>query len=440
MSPPIELNKRSLPNSAWSASSRQSPEIRPLAGEVRAGVAVVGAGFTGLSTAIHVHEKGGDAVVLDAGEPGWGASGRNGGQVIPGLKQDPTSLKATFGETRGEHLVRWAGGSADKVFDLIRRYGIECDARQQGWIQPAHAPAALETVRQRVEAWRQRGVEARELTSAETTQLVGCAEGIFHGGWLDPRGGAVHPLDYARGLARAARDLGARVFSHTRARALRRGAAGEWIIETESGTVRAERVVLATNGYTDELRPDLRRSLIPVYSFQIATRPLSENVRRTIFPQEHVASDTRRLLRYFRLDRDGRLLMGGRGPFSDSPTFADGAGHRAEIEKLFPQVGEPDLDYVWSGRVAITRDHLPHLHEVEPGVFAGVGFNGRGVAMGTLMGECLADLALGARSADMPLPVTPVRGVPFHALMRPAVSAMVAYYRHLDRREARTAS
>ncbi len=428
-----EMQRPHLPPSLWEATASECSCFKPLVQDLTAEVLVIGGGFAGLSAAVHLGESGHDVVVLEAAEPGWGASGRNGGQVIPGLKYDPDELERRFGSDLGRRVIRTVGGAPDEVFDLIKRYGIRCDSVRRGWVQPAHSKEALRTVERRAEQWRQRGVAVEILGPERVRELIGCASGYI-GGWIDPRGGAVQPLSYARGLARAAAQQGASIFGHSRVRSLRRDGT-KWIAQTSGGRVRAEKLILATNGYTDDLWPGLARSVIPVFSYQIATAPLPASVRRKIFPQGHVASDTYRLLNYYRLDAQGRLLMGGRGPFTDSPDFRDGARLRAAVRRLFPEAADIEFEYVWSGRVAITRDHMPHLHALGNNAYAGLGFNGRGVAMATAMGRLLAALAQGRPAENIDFPVTRIAPIRFHALSRPVVAGMIQYYRYLDRKE-----
>jgi sarcosine oxidase len=408
-----------LPPSLWAASAAPAVEAPALVGESRTEVAVIGGGFTGLAAALHLAEAGKAVVLLESGEPGWGASGRNGGQVIPGLKLDPDDIVAKFGPERGERIVAIAGGGADLVFALIARHGIACDARRNGWIQALASAKHIRLAERRVRQWRQRGAEVRLLDRAETARRLGTDR--YHGAWLDPRGGSVQPLSYARGLARAAAAAGAAIHGGSPARRLTRRN-GKWLVETPQGTVIAEQVVVGTNAYTDDLVPGLKRTLIPVASFQIATQPLSENVRRTILPGGEVVSDTRRLLAYFRLDRDGRLLVGGRGTPEGEADAAKYARIRKMLAWLFPHVTQPEIVFHWGGKVALTADHLPHVHEPEPGLHIAVGYNGRGIAMATMMGKLLAERVLGAPAEVYGLPVTPIRPLPFWSLRAPALA------------------
>ena len=416
-------------NSVWSVSAEPLPDTRPLEGDRRADVVVVGAGYTGLSAALHLAERGADVVALDAAEPGWGASGRNGGQIIPGLKHDPDELEHQFGHATGRRMWEIAGGAADFVFELIARHKIACHAERCGWIAAAPHAAALESLRSRTEQWQRRGAPVARLDAKRIAALTGTTG--YAGGMLDRRAGALQPLAFVRGLARAAQQAGAAIHGGSLVRGLE-GVPGGWRVYMQAGSVTARTVILATNAYTDDLWPGLRRTVLPVQSYQVATRPLPDDVRRQVLPGGQVVSDLRRILFYFRLDPAGRLLMGGRGPLDDRGDPALFARLEAVARRLFPQVGVASWEHRWSGRVALTADHLPHLHEPQPGVLIGLGYNGRGIAMATVMGKLLADRALGASPAEIGWPVTPIEPIPLHRWRLPAMALVVHWKRFQD--------
>jgi glycine/D-amino acid oxidase-like deaminating enzyme len=424
------------PASAWTEAAEAPPDAPRLEGDRRADVAVVGAGYTGLSAALHLAERGVDVVALDAAEVGWGASGRNGGQIIPGLKHDPDDLERMFGDATGRRMWQIAGSAADAVFDLIARHKIACHAQPCGWIAAAPHAAALESLRARTEQWQRRGAPVELLDRGRIEALTGTA--TYVGGMLDRRAGALHPLAYVRGLARAAQRAGAGLHGRSAARRLELDGAG-WRVVTDAGAVRAPTVILATNAYTDDLWPGLRRTVLPIQSYQVATEPLPEDVRRRVLPGGQVVSDLRRILFYFRLDPEGRLLMGGRGPLDDRGDPALFARLEATARRLFPGLGAPRWTHRWSGRVALTADHVPHLHEPRPGVLIGLGYNGRGVAMATVMGRLLAERALGASPAELGWPVTPIAPIRLHAWRLPAMAAVVHWKRFQDWLDARRA-
>lgn len=428
---------RALPPSLWAATAQPAVDIPPLAAPLAVDVAIVGAGYTGLSTALHLAGQGRSVCVIDAHEPGWGASGRNGGQVIPGLKYDPDELIRRYGSADGEALVRTVGHAADTVFDLIARHGVECDATRAGWVQPTHSPALLRTLHARARQWEARGAHVEILDRAQTAARLGTD--TFVGGWVDRRAGSVQPLSYARGLARAALKHGVAIHGGTRAVALEQQRTG-WRIRTATSerpdgpTIDAAQVLIATNGYSDALWPGLAQSVIAANSFIVATKPLDAKTGAAILPGREVASDSRRLLLYFRRDATGRLLMGGRGPFReprDGPDSRDWAHLERAARLLYPQLEGVEYEYRWAGRIAITRDFVPHVHLPAPGVTIALGYNGRGIAMATTLGKHLAAHLLGT-SKSLPLPPTAIKPIPLHALQRWYINAGVAWYGLLD--------
>jgi len=415
--------------SLWSATAPPGPQCPVLRGEVRAQVAVVGAGYTGLSAALHLSEGGRDVAVLEARAVGECASGLNGGQVIPGVKHDPDVLERLFGAAQGARLVDTVASGPDLVFDLIARHGIACDAVRTGWIQPATAEAALEEQARRVEQWRRRGAALEMLDRAQVARLTGSQR--YCGGLMDHRGGTVQPLAYVRGLAHAALRAGVRLFERSPAVALRRSGA-DFEITLPGGTVRAPLVIVGTNAYTTALTDRLRRSVVRVPSFQVATQPLPPELRAAILPGGQAASDTWRLLRYFRVDAGNRLVMGTRGTFASAPTTHTVRHHYQAVREIYPQLSGLGFDYHWGGFVAMTGDHLPHLHELAPGLLAGLGYNGRGVAMATMMGRLLARWAQGEAASELGFPVTPLRPIPMHAFNGIGVRATIQYLRLAD--------
>ena len=362
--------------------------------------------------------------MLEAREVGFGASGRNGGQVIPGLKLDPDSLDRMFGEA----TTKFVGAAADVTFDLIARLKIDCGAARSGWIQATVKRAHLPVVAARAAQWRRRGAAVEELDANAVARLTGSRR--FVGGWRDGRAGVVHPLDYARGLAKAAQAAGALLHGGSTVTRLGRAGAG-WRLTTAAGGVEAGQVVLATNGYSDRLWPGLAATVLPARSCQIATAPLPPPVLANILPSGEAVSDTRRVGEYFRVGPGGRLLIGGRGPFREPRAPEDYARLRAALAALYPEAADAPIEHYWSGRVAMTWDHLPHIHQPAPGVTAALGYNGRGVAMATALG-----LAIGAhllnRANPLPLQASRMKPLPLHGLHPLYGEAAIRYYRLRD--------
>jgi len=415
--------------SLWSATAAPLTPFPALREAVQAQVAVIGAGYTGLSAALYLGEAGRDVVVLDAMDVGDGASGRNGGQVIPGLKYDPDTLEDMYGGDQGAKLVATVAAGPDLVFELIRKHDIGCEAVRSGWLQLATSESALAPIGMRARQWRARGAAVEMLGRADVARLTGSQR--YYGGLIDRRGGTVQPLAYARGLARAAQRAGVRVFTHSAATHLERSA-GEWRLRTRDGSVTCRQVVFATNAYSDKFVEPLQRTVVAVPSMQVATAPLPTELRRSILPEGQSVSDTWRLLRYFRLDGQGHLIMGSRGVFGDVPLVRAARLHYRAVQEIYPQLAGISFQYHWAGFVAMTPDHLPHLHEVAPGIVAGLGYNGRGVAMATMMGTLLARRLLGEGAEDLGFPVTAVRPMRLHRFSRFGAAAAIQYLRALD--------
>lgn len=420
-----------LPPSLWAATATAAPPTPPCNESKSVDVAIIGAGYTGLSAALHLAEVGVKVCVLEASEPGWGASGRNGGQVIPGLKYDPDQLRVMFGSAKAEGLIDTIGKAADTVFDLIERHRIDCDAVRQGWIQPAHSAAVMPLLEKRAAQWAERGAPIELLDRDAVARRIGTS--AYVGAWVDRRAGSIHPLKYCRGLAQAALAQGVAIHGRTHVRTLERQGS-RWLLHTEQGAiVSAERVIIATNGYTGALWPQLKQSVIAANSFIVATRPLPAELGDSILAGKEVVSDSRRLLLYYRRDAAGRLLMGGRGPFSDPQGPQDFAHLERSLALLFPQLAGIEYEYRWAGRVAITRDFLPHVHEPAAGLSIALGYNGRGIAMASTMGRCLAQRLTGDAATPFPFPISTIQPIPFHGLQRFYIAAGVAYYSVLDK-------
>jgi len=425
------MTDTNMPPSLWVDTAPSATPRPALEGHHRTEVLVIGGGFTGLAAALALAERGVTTMLVDACAIGWGASGRNGGQVIPGLKYDPDELVARYGQELGERMVDASGRNADVVFDLIKRHDIHCDATRHGWIQPAATETALRVTQSRGQQWADRGVAVEWLDRDECSRRLG--SDAYLGGWLDPRAGGLNPLAYARGLASAAESAGAKLYEHSAVESIRHKDDKWQVMVHSGGCVETDQVLICTNGYTGGLHKGLDKSLIAANSFQIATRPLTEAEGAGILPGGEMASDTRKLLLYFRRDSSGRFLMGGRGPFHDPRGEQDFRHLERAIHKLYPALKGVDIEYRWGGRVALTRDAMPHVHQPAPGLTVALGYNGRGVGMGTHLGKLIGE-TLGSDSLQesLPFPITPVRPIPLHGLQRFYVGAVVNYYRVKD--------
>lgn len=416
--------------SLWSATAPSVVRTPALSESVKVDVAIVGAGYTGLSTALHLAERGVSVCVLEANEPGWGASGRNGGQVNPTLKYDPEQLVQMYGSARAEPLISTISSSADLVFKLIEKHGIDCAPVRKGWMQVSYSEKGVAGLHVRADQWARRGVPVQRLDAAAVASRMG--SDAFAGGWLDGRAGAIQPLAYARGLVGAALAAGARIHGQSAVTGLQRQGSG-WQLQTASGAqVTADQVVLATNGYSGDLWPGMAQSILAANSFIVATKPLTGHAAESILPGQETVSTAQRLLLYFRKDSHGRLLMGGRGLFNDPTSPRDFAHLERSLALLFPQLGPLEFEYRWAGRIAITRDFMPHVHEPAPGLTLALGCNGRGIALCTSLGQQLAGRLCDGK-AEFAYPVTALQRLPMHGLQRFYIGAGVAWYSLLDR-------
>lgn len=391
---------------------------------------IVGGGIMGLSTALHAARAGLSVRVLDAGAIGQGASGLNGGQVIPGLKYDPEWLIEHFGKERGEALVAFAASTADAVFDVIRNEKLAVPFTRNGWIQAAHTETALKAAANRDRQWRSRGADVKLLDEADIAAMTG-ARGYL-GGWLDRRAGIIDPLSYTLELARVASAAGAGIAEQQRVVKLAKEA-GVWRVSIQGGAeLRARSVVLATNAYTDGLLPGLAQTIVPLHSFQIATAPLPAELAASILPGGQAVSDSRRILVYYRRSPDGRMVLGGRGRMARPSSAADWGHLERALTRLYPALAGIAIEKRWFGRVALTPDHLPHLHEPEKGLLAVVGCQGRGVGLMSALGKRMANYLASGDGKQLPFPLSPVRPIPLHAFRQVGVAAAITWYRMLD--------
>ena len=423
------MDRQPFADSVYRVTAGQPATSGPLEDEHSVDFAIVGGGITGLSTAIHLAESGHSVAILEANEAGWGASGRNGGQLNPGLKFDPDDIVAQFGPELGRRMVEFAWSSTEFTLGLIERLNIDCEARNNGTLRAAanrHASQAISRTLEQAERW---GMPVEGLSVERLGDMTGTQR--YCQGVLDRRGGDLNPLAYVYGLTNALHRLGGRFFSASRALSLTPRGDG-WEIATARGRLRASHVLLATNGYTDELWPGLKQSLVPVYSAIAATEPLSRALAEQILPSRPVVFETGRITVYYRIDAHGRLLMGGRGPMQQINSAAALGNLTQYACTLWPALKAIQWTHGWNGQVAITPDHHLHVHELAPGLMACVGYNGRGVALSTAMGRILAERMTGADRDAFAMPISSARPMRFHRFWPVGVQLAIAVGRVKD--------
>jgi glycine/D-amino acid oxidase-like deaminating enzyme len=384
-----------------------------LSQDVQADVAIVGAGYTGLSAALHLAEAGAKVIVLEAVDIGYGGSGRNVGLVNAGLWVMPDDIPKVLGDQYGPRVLEILGGAPSVVFDLIARHNIECEAVRTGTLHCAVGTDGLAELKERARQWQSRGAPVRLLDAAETAQKVGT--GAYTASLLDERAGTIQPLAYVRGLAQAAMAAGALI--HTASPVIAAEDEGTaWRLRTAEGSVTAPTVIVATNAYTSGVFPQVRAELVHLPYFNLATRPLSDNLRRSILPERQGAWDTKEILSSFRFDKEGRLIFGSVGALRGPGLPIHRNWGRRAMTKLFPQLRDVGFEAEWYGKIGMTVDNVPRFHRLGRNVVSFSGYNGRGIAPGTVFGRCLAELVAGKIGEDdLPLPVTQVAPAPLRA-------------------------
>lgn len=416
--------------SLWYATAAAAPETARLEDRVETDVCVVGGGYTGLSTALHLAEAGVRVVLLEAAEIGFGGSGRNAGHCTPTFHfHEIPTIRRLLGEPWASRFIRLQCDAANLVFELIRRHAIDCEAVQSGYVHAAHSPRALAKLEAKNEDYQALGKQTRLLDRHETEQRTGSPR--YHGAWFHPEGGHLNPLGYARGLARAAKAQGARLFTRSPAVRLEREG-GRWRVETPAGGVVADKVVCGTGAYSSDYWPGLTDSFTKLRVGVLATQPLSANLRGSILPADNTLVDTRGDPFVVKLNAEGRLV---------TSVFVEGrrGGDRAYTEPLrrsllqwtWPQLDEVRWDYYWFGDLDMQPRTIPRLFKLAPGVMASLGYSGRGVPTGTAMGSVLADWARGVPVGELALEPEPLTRAP--AYMAVAPRAFLAYARLKDR-------
>ena len=391
-------------------------------------VAVIGGGYTGLSAARTLGRLGLEVTVLERHTVGWGASGRNGGFVLPGYKPEMEELDRRVGPDRAARMFRLTLEAIQGLETAITDEGIECDFVRCGAVTLAAKPAHLTALERSAEFLRERlGYDTQVLGPRETRQEIGSDR--YHGALVDPRGCSLHPAKYVRGLAAAAERAGARIVEGSEVTSLRRIQNG-FEVHTAHGKVRAREVLAATNGYTPSALSALRRRVIPIGSYQIATGPLAPDQARRLVPRGRVFSDTKHLLYYFRLSPDRRMVFGGRASFTPTGIKRSAAILRAGMRDVFPELADTAVEFAWSGKVAYPVDHLPHAGRLG-GVHYAMGYCGHGVALATYLGHRMAEVIAG--TGQVPdLGTTSFRAIPFYTGIPWFLPFVGGYYRLRD--------
>ena len=400
--------RRGDPVSIWNTTAVETEPSQNSAVEGQVDVAIVGGGFTGLSTALHCVERGLSCHVLEASQIGFGGSGRNVGLVNAAAWLPPQDVRKIMGEDDGDRFISHFSRAPDYVFSLIEKYQIQCNATQTGTFHAADGPVGFADLVSRKAEWDRLGEPVDLLSRDEAESYIGSS--AFYGALLDRRAGTINPMGYCRGLARVAIAAGALISIGARAKKLQQET-GLWRVTTNKGTLMARHVVLGTNAYTDDLWPGLKYSFTKINYFQLATRPLGDRIKH-ILPQQQGLWDTGKIMFSLRRDDSERLIIGSMGNVMGNQS--GGVSHRwaqKKLAHLFPELGRVCFDDAWQGQIAMTPDHLPHIHRLADNLYSPIGYNGRGITTGTVFGQALADLLTGDSEKKLPVPLLTMRRV-----------------------------
>ena len=420
------------PDSWYRASAELLPEQSSLQGDVLADVCVIGAGYTGLSAALHLAKAGKQVVILEASRVGWGASGRNGGHVGTGQRADQFALEKWYGKETAKELWRLGLEAVDLVESLVEDHSIDCELGR-GNIHYAAKPAHVGELREEIEHL-ETAYDYHELRGVEKADLgsLSSAQG-FHYAMVDEGARHLHPLKYCLGLARAAMAAGVTIYEQSKATQLKVEGGGA-VVQTSSGSIRADRVVLACNGYLEKLYSPIASNIMPINNFIVATEPLSEEMARQLNPLNASLSDSLFVINYWKLSEDRRLIFGGGETYSDKFPSSITDFVRPHLLGVYPELADTRLEFGWGGTLAITRNRMPDMGVKQGVVYYAQGFSGHGVPTATMAGKLMAqsivdscedfDLMTGLKTISFP-------GGPL--LRRPSLVAGMLFYSLLDK-------
>lgn len=397
----------------WEVTAPPPPPSEVLAGEITVDVALVGAGYTGLSAALHLAEAGTSVALLEAREVGFGGAGRNVGLINAGMWVPPDDMLRELGPRYGERCLDLLGNGPLLVRELIARHAIACELETSGTLHCAVGAGGLRDIEARCRQWQAHGAPVEVLSAAETEKRVGTR--AYAGALLDRRAGTLQPLAYARGLGQAAVHAGAGIFTRSAVTGVSR-AGSKWRVQTAGGSVLAEWVLVTSNFYSEGPWQAIREEQIYLPYFNLATAPLSAAQRAEILPGREGCWDTKTVLCSYRYDAAGRMVFGSVGALDSIGLPVHSAWGRRALRKLFPQLATVTFEHEWYGRIGMTPNVMPRFHRFEHNIVGFCCYNGRGISPGTAFGKVLAEHVLGRiDDSAMPLPATPLAPPSFRA-------------------------
>ncbi|WP_050604733.1 FAD-binding oxidoreductase [Ruegeria sp. 6PALISEP08] len=387
-------------NALWRSTCTETVSAPPLTADTAVDLAVIGGGYTGCSAALTAAQAGASVCLLEAQGIGYGGSGRNVGLANAGLWLPPDEIRAHVGQAAGDRLIDLLAQAPSDVFALIENHGIDCEPVRNGTLHCAHSEAGLKNLQTRYAQLSTSGAPVELLSADQARERTG--SDAFHGALFDPRAGTIQPLAYVVGLARAAMQAGAQIHEQSPVQSMR-NENDQWVLTTPGGVVRAKSVIQATNAYHLGL-PDTAPAYVPVYYFQYATTPLSHNLRASILPKEEGCWDTGLIMTSFRLDKAGRMIIGGMGDLGNAGQGAHSGWVRRKLAELYPQLADQPFEQGWHGRIAMTSDHIPKITKIGPNALAAHGYSGRGIGPGTVFGRMMAESLLANDLSLLPVP------------------------------------
>ncbi|KJZ10838.1 oxidoreductase [Marinomonas sp. S3726] len=412
-------------------SANSKKDYASLVGDEDCDVCIIGGGFTGLSAALHLAEKGYSVILLEAHKVAWGASGRNGGQVCQGHNMSHEDMIAKVGKESADLLWQMSLDSVDLVKDLIEKHQIQCDLKQ-GVLHVANKAKHCEELKQSVD-YKQSKLNYQDieyLDKAQVSAMLGSDK--YHGGEYWKQGAHLHPLNYALGLAQAADNAGVKIFEDSRVTDYQTG--NQVQVNTDKGCVKAKFVLLACNGYLGNLEPRIAGKIMPINNFILATEPLGDEICARINPQDVAVADSKFVINYFKLSADNRLLWGGGENYTSKFPSDIGQFVRKYMLEFYPELSQTKIDYGWGGTLAITLNRMPFFQRIEPNVLVAQGYSGHGVAMATLGGKLMAEAVAGQSHGFDVFAKMPSPSFPGGTLLRwPGLVAGMLYYSLRDR-------
>jgi gamma-glutamylputrescine oxidase len=418
------------PQSWYAATAKMLAPFPPLRGEVKADVCIVGAGYTGLSAALHLAEAGFDVVVIDAHRVGFGASGRNGGQLVSGQRMAQDGLEAWMGDTDAAKLWQLGEDAKTLVKDLIARNDIACDLKPGVAWTGSSASDVSDLHNYAAHLGERYGYDQIEALDSAACHAI-CPSPDYKGGILDRGAGHLHPLNYVLGLARAAAAAGVRIFENTHAHHIEEHRPA--VVRTDKGRITADTVILACNGYLGGLNRRVAARVMPINNFIAATEPLGADAER-VLTRDVAVSDSRFVVNYFRLSADKRLLFGGGENYGYKFPTDIGAVVRKPMTVIFPHLRDVRIDYAWGGTLAITMKRMPFLARLAPNILSASGYSGHGVGTATHAGQLMAHAIQGDAEGFDTMARVPAPSFPGGSAMRsPLLALAMTWYALRDR-------